>query len=362
MKDKIFKFIDKLNEWVYKKVVKITYLYLTNKKTKNLKHLTKEEKRRINLFWKKEFGKKIPLNEFKWYKSKFGYIDEKLIPDTVWHTYIEPFFCNVKLEKAFQDKNYFDTIIEPENCPKTIFRCINYQLLDKNYNLINNKDCIKLSNNFNEIIIKPSLESGGGRNIMFVSTNDLNEQKLEKIIKDYSGNFIVQQIIKQSSFTEKFNKTSINTFRVLSFLHNGEVTILSCFFRVGDKNSRLDNVSSGGFLIPVTSDGIIQKEYYTKNKQKDLEKNNKDNFEFISENKKIKDWEKIEKVIKKYHAKLAHFKIINWDICLDNNDTPIIIEYNLIDSSVSSHQISKGPIFSDKTSIILNEIKNGEKL
>lgn len=362
MKNKMFKLIDKFNDWLYKVIVKITYLYLTHKKTKKLPRLTGEEKKRISSFWKKEFGKRIPLNEFKWYKSKLGYVDEKIIPDTIWHTYIEPFYCNIKLEKAFQDKNYFDTIIESENSPKTIFRCINNQLLDKNYNLISKSECLKLINNFNEIIIKPSLESGGGRNIMFISKKDLNENKLTKLIKEYSGNCIVQQIIEQSSFTEKFNKKSINTFRVVSFLHDNEITILSSFLRVGGKNSRLDNVSSGGIFIPISSDGIMQNEYYSENEQHDLIRITESDLDFSVENRTVKNWGNIENVIKKYHTKLSHFQIINWDICLDSNNVPIVIEYNLSDSSASFHQISKGPIFGDKTAAILNEIRNGEKL
>lgn len=66
---------------------------------------------------------------------------------------------------------------------------------------------------------------------------------------EYNGNFVIQRILKQHIFLNRFNKKALNTIRVLSFLYNGQVHILSAFLRIGGENSRLDNVSSGGTLF-----------------------------------------------------------------------------------------------------------------
>ena len=40
--------------------------------------------------------------------------------------------------------------------------------------------------------------------------------------------------------------------------------------------------------------------------------------------------------------------IISWDISIDHNGNPIIIEFNLTFGGISSHQISRGPLFGNE--------------
>ena len=362
MKTKLFSILDNIHCYLYKKIYKITYLYITHKKTRNLKRLTLVEKRKISKYWKKEFGKSIPLNEFKWYKNKFNILEEKIIPDSIWHSEIEPYFCNINFEKSFCDKNYLDTIIENKNSPNTIIRCINYQLLNNSYESIDINECISNLNNNLEVILKPSIESGGGRGILFLEKKDFNEQKIIDLINKYEGNFIIQQVIKQNKFLAKFNNKSLNTFRILSFLYKDNVHILSSFLRIGGENSRLDNVSSGGFFVPISIDGKLFNYAYVENaKTNDLELSDAINKKIKLDKLNVPNWNNVVDVIKKYHYKLPHFKLINWDVSIDEKDNPIIVEYNLLDSSVSFHQISVGPIFGELTTEILNEIRDKRK-
>ena len=246
MKDKFFEKIKQIYVNIYKKVTKITYIYKTSARIKNFPKLKSKEKKQINEFWKKEYGQSISTREYKWYKEKIGYVDEKIIPDVIWHSEIEPYFSNMTCLSGFVDKNYFDLIIGKENTPETIIRCIDNQLLDENYQPINFNNILK---NDNEFICKPSLDSGGGRNIIFIKSTDFNIKTLQKLSKKYKGNFLIQKLIIQNEFFKKFNENSLNTMRIVTFLYKNKVHFLSSFLRIGAKTSRLDNVSGGGILF-----------------------------------------------------------------------------------------------------------------
>lgn len=70
----------------------------------------------------------------------------------------------------------------------------------------------------------------------------------------------------------------------------------------------------------------------------------------------IPEWQNIKQLVVQTHYKLAHFQLINWDIAIQEDGTPIVVEYNLIDASVSFHQLNVGPIFGELTEEVLMEI------
>lgn len=360
MKDKFFEKLNKLYNKIYRYIVKITYLHITHKRSKGNKQLKNQEKEKINNFWKKEYGKKIFLNEYKWYKQKRNIIEPEIIPDVVWHSEIEPYFNNLELVKAFEEKNYFSLILDRENIPETLVRCINNQFLDENYKPINKRDILKILKANNEIICKPTIDTGGGRGIQIINNSELQEKTMDKLLKQYKGNFIIQKLIVQNDFFKQFNKNSVNTMRIVTFLFKGNFYVLSSFLRIGGKNSRLDNVSSGGSFIPISKDGILDTFSYRENLDThDLIR--QENLKISMNDRAVPHWKDIIKKLEEYHYKLSHFGIINWDVTLNNKNKPIIIEYNLLDSSVYFHQIHNGPIFGDLTLQVLNTLKNGSK-
>lgn len=361
MKDDFFVMLNKIWNYIYHFVTKLTYAYIVSRKCRKSPKLDKDNKQYIKSYWKTNYGKHISLIEFKWYKNFFPEkIDPRLIPDVIWHSEIEPYFTNMQMLLGFSDKNYFELIIGKSFTPKTIIHCINKQLLDCNYSPISISNGISLLKNYQEIICKPSIDTGGGRGVLFLKQEQISNTTINNLIKNFKGNFLVQEIIHQCEFLSKFNPYSVNTIRILSFLSEGKTYVLSAFLRFGNENNRLDNVSTGGGYIPIDKEGYL-KPYVIKEKLTNhnliKEKTSAINgFNFAKQ--RIPSWERTIELITVLHYKLSHFKIINWDISIQCDGTPIVIEYNLIDSSVSFHQISSGPIFGDMTENILSKIKS----
>lgn len=363
MKDAFFRWWDCLSAWMYKLVLKVTYFVLTKRKCRGNAPLSRENKEKIQSYWKKAYGENIPTYEYGWYQNKGVTPDPRIIPDMVWHSVVEPYFNNVIMEKGFCDKNYFETIIGKKNSPETLFRCINLQLLDGTYKAVGTEQLCEALSCENEVICKPSIDSGGGRSIVFLSREEISSEKITELIKKYSGNFIVQRIVKQHDFLNQFNSKSLNTMRILSFLYKGNVHILSGFLRIGGEESRLDNVSSGGYYIQINREGCldscaVREDIMTHDLIKCESLPGGINFA----GQQVPCWNEIVQLITESHFKLAHFQIINWDIAINYDGTPLVIEYNLIDSSPSFHQLNIGPVFGDMTDMVLQELATNRKI
>ena len=239
MKDRLFEIVNRLYLWIYSFVNGTVYHILSKKRTKYLPNLTRNEKEEIVRYWSKY--KKITgcVHEYKWFKSK-GKLDKRLIPEELWHADIEPHFNNVLLEKAFQDKNYYEMIVGKNNSPETIVHCINGQLLDENYLPIDCARASQLINSEDEVICKASMGTSGGKGIKFISEHT-EANDVAKIMELYDGNFLIQKIIRQHPLIESFNKTSVNTMRIITFLYKGKVHYIYGELRFGGAGSRLDN-------------------------------------------------------------------------------------------------------------------------
>jgi hypothetical protein len=266
------------------------------------------------------------------------------------------------LVESFSDKNYINLNLPGINTPKVCFRNIGGTLLDKNYKLIDVEKAVALCMEQDEIIIKPTLNSCGGDGISFVKIhkNDADcVEKLKACFASYGKDYVVQEVLKQHEYMAKFNKSSLNTIRVMSLLINGEVHILSSIIRYGSGNSRLDNLCAGGSTIGVNNKGNFSKfglKFNGKVGCGYLQSN--EIFEKYPElkNAKFKFYDEVVALVKEAHPCYSHFKLVSWDVAIDSDGHPCIIEVNLDFPEFMSHQLFNGPIFGDLTEDVLTDV------
>lgn len=205
------------------------------------------------------------------------------------------------------------------------------------------------------------MNSCGGDGISFVKIekSDSFKNKLRKIFDSYGKNYVVQEIFKQHEYMKQFNSESINTIRVMSFLYKGHVHILSSILRFGETGSRLDNLCSGGTTIGISKDGYLSDHGFKFNgkvgngylKSDDIFKKHPE-----LKNDKFIFYNEIVDIVKKQHSYMSHFKLISWDIAIDIEGKPCIIECNLDFPEFVSHQLFNGPIFGDLTEDVLYDV------
>ena len=357
MKDKLYQHIEKIFKHFYSFVMWIIYKYKTIVACRGLEKVSPEYKKDIRTYWKKYYRIKDTSN-FKWYKAKGNLTNVKLIPDTVFHSKIEPFFSDLKSIDAFSNKCYYSLLFQGFKTPYTVAKYINGMYMDDNFKILSFDEVTKLCREEDEIIIKPALDSGGGRNITFLKMREKNaDRELEKILEKYNKDFVIQRVVIQHEELQNMNPTSLNTVRIQSFLYHGKVHILSAFLRVGLAGARVDNLCKGGISIAMKENGDFHSIAYDGNGNKFYQHPNGYKFN----GNKMPAYDKIIKSVKKLHPRFANYGIIGWDIAVDESGEPVFIEFNLIDTCIQAPQLSNGPFFKELTDEVLDEVFGKKK-
>ena len=289
---------------------------------------------------------------YKFYKF-FGIFDPHLMPN---HLYAEaerllnPFRYSLFLQHKCNLKHY----IPEANRPKTIIQNIDGHFFDKTDNPITLDESVSIARNHLPFFIKIAAGSGGGRGIQKISVAD----NIDKLFVDYKKDFILQEPLKEHPTLSRYNPDCINTIRVLSLNINDKCSILSSFIRMGGLGSIVDNLHSSegtGVLVGVKNDGRLHEfgvdKYYNKIYMSPMG----EYFDGLS----IEYYDKVKDFILYWHQKSFPFaNLIGWDIILDQNSNPVVIEINLDSADIAAHQVFNGPIFGERTEEVIEYMKN----
>ncbi len=126
---------------------------------------------------------KINLGWHKWYTSINGIKDVRYIPEDIFHNIIFPYYNNKDLAKAYSDKSYCSLFFKDVNRPAVIAKNINGLLFDDNFNQISYDEMMSEILKEEKIMIKSSIDSGDGKNIIFIQSNNPKNMKQKTIFE-----------------------------------------------------------------------------------------------------------------------------------------------------------------------------------
>lgn len=299
-------------------------------------------------YWKK-YGYKPSKMWYQIYSDRDGMVDPRYIPDDLYYGELVPYFSNTQFRRFGEDKCYHDVWFRELKRPVTVCKNIAGIFYDSSMMIISEQDAIEKCMSYgDEFLIKPSVDSGEGRLISFYTPKTFTETDIKKIFQDMGANYIVQGVVKQHPILSRLNPTSLNTVRVVSFLFEGEVHILSSILRMGASNARVDNIGAGGFACPIQADGFLKEKGVDRKAEWRTENQNGIKFADV----KVPSFDKVINAIKKTHPYLAHFKLIGWDFAIDEEGDPVFIEFNVCPGA---NQITCGPTFGNLTEKVLDE-------
>lgn len=310
------------------------------------------EIKQIKEYWNK-YTKDFDISYHKYYINRTGQFDVRYIPDDLYVSKIDPHFNNREIHIGVCDKNYFDIWFENANMPRTIARMINGVFYDKSYKIITKDELIELLKKEEAFVLKPCLGSFGGENVTFHENKSLKEI-IEIVDKLPSTNVIFQEPIQQHKILNDIHKESVNSLRIMTLQINNKIHYLQSVLRMGIGTSKVDNAMSGGIYCGINPDGSL------KNKAFDLYGNEylKHPQGHVFENTIIPGYDKAIEMVKKEAEKMAHFRLISWDVAIDKNAKPVLIEANLQMGDIDILQPVNGPLFGDLTEDVLNEVFN----
>lgn len=320
--------------------------------------LTKEEISKIKAYWKPYlFGQKLSLPYWSYHKGA-GVTNEleKCIPDNIWFNVICVQLNDTQFARHVGDKSFYDMIPLDIPMPNNLLIVMRGELLDRDYNLLTLKKAAEKLKSYDEVVCKPAKESSCGNNV-FVYKGTEAEVFLPRLLS--SGNWVVQEMIKQSPSLSCFHPGSVNTIRVTTFNFKGEVHIMGAILRLGVGKTRVDNVSSGGIFVALDlQTGKLFDVGYTYRYLTTHPFKAHPETGIVFKNHEIPHIMEIFELAKKSAKKFPWTKIVGWDFTLDQNDKPLLIEFNLENQGIDVYQIAyKRPYFGKMSDEVLEYVK-----
>lgn len=321
--------------------------------------LDANEKERIDDIWASYLPVTLrdELIDYRYYECYKGLKSEeddlfKYMPDSFYRTFIDDYFTNPQDSRPCDNKNIYDLYFHDISRPKTLFRKIRSLYLDANYSEIPLKEVLRIAKDQPEIICKKASYTAGGMDILIWNSSKDDETKLMEFLK--STEFVIcQEMLRQHSELSRLNPTSVNTLRIYTLLFQGEVHVLSSIVRMGVNGSRLDNASQGGLVCGIKPNGQL----------KDVAWNVfGDRYEIhpggaVFSSITIPNYQDCINLVRSLAKRMSAIsRLISWDLAINDEGYPVLIECNLSFTGTESLQIPNGPLLGDVTADVLKEV------
>lgn len=318
----------------------------------DLPQLSKKEIKEAKEFYNSKGYRLKNTYWHQYYKGLNGEFHKEYVPYDIFNPIINPIINQRRQWPALLDKNFTYTLFKDFNQPKPIVQNINgfYIINDEIVSLQGAIEACVTSKR--KLIIKPTIDTGSGKMVNAFEVQDnkttFNDYSIEGLFQLYKKDFVVQEFLEQSSVLKALNPSSLNTLRVVSYLNNNGVHILTSVLRVGKQGSFTDNFSTGGLFCGISKDGRLKGKGFGPKGEVVTETSSG----VILKDIKIPNYEKVKNMIKAMHYVVPYFKIISWDIGINQSDKPFLIEYNTHRQGIDL-QIAAGPYLGEFTDEIL---------
>jgi Sugar-transfer associated ATP-grasp len=313
--------------------------------------------REIIQYWA-SYGIKVRLNWHRGYASVCGGENVfRYIPEDIYYAYIERSFNRYELADAYADKNEYSRLFPNVRAPATILRRMNGRFYDSDYKCISSLHANELVSAIRgDLIIKPSIDSGDGKNVRKLMiengqfTTDNEPIDMNGLISLYGRDFIIQHVFKQHPAIAEFHPNSVNTIRFYTLRWHDEIKIISAVLRLGNMGRHFDN---RGIPCGINADGRLNDYANTKYFQRhDVHPVTGKAFKgFV-----LPGWQAAREFVKGLHQGLRYFDSASWDITIDPDSNPCLMEVNLTFQEINFHQVNNGPLFGDLTDEILSHV------
>lgn len=316
-----------------------------------MKPLTKGQEADIKAYFKKHLGREVPTYWHQYLYSRNGIYSEKYIPASVYVSSIIFRLNDLQYSAAYVDKGFYDTLFPDVNRPQTFVKNINGFYYDDR-KPISKEEAIYRCSNLKEAVIKPSVFGTWGQGVKLFHTDNGFIPELNMSVPDlfsqYKKSFIIQSKLEQHPDLAKLNPTSVNTIRVMSYRKENEVIILYAVIRIGRKGKVIDNETAGGIKADIDLlTGRIKGSAFGSPKEKNMPQTDSG---AVLDNYLIPSFPEVLDFVKNLHLRLPYFRLIGWDISVDANGKPVMIEWN---RAAELSQVAHGPAFGDYTEEIL---------
>lgn len=320
--------------------------------------ISSQQKSEIKRFWN-PYVKTIIENcafDMRWFDvyNRINIFGDKLewyVPDSYYYAVIDPCFNDPIRCQYMDDKNLYDLYFHDVNQAKTICRKEGHLFLDSSYSIISKEKARNLCANCGKIILKPSIGTCAGSGILKWNADQDEFDDLCAIL-DTPGSFVVQELIRQHESLSQFNDSCVNTIRMVTLAVGDQVDVITAVAIIGGKGAFTNHLHGGGLICGIDSDGSMRPVAFDGK----LHKYEKHPSGVVFADCCIPNYYKCVELVKDLAPRLfGTSRLASWDITLDENAEPLLIEVNLQWGGVV--QKAAGPVFGERTEEVLKYVR-----
>lgn len=291
------------------------------------------------------------LEVFKHYRG----FDPRYVPHSLYLPILAHKLNNYRLTKLFEHKGLLG-FLRPGGMrfPRCMARKIDGEFYGDDMRQLKIEEAAALCAAQDAIVLKPSADSSGGMGVSVVDLTKRGATERRELMLDRlrsaQGDFVAQERVAQSPDFARFNASSVNTLRVTSLYLNGRCSILSVVLRMGKDGAEVDNRGSGGVIVGVLPGGSLCGVGYD-NKFNEFRQHN--GVVFAKE--AIDGLPGLLELVERAHV--GYFplcKLIGWDLTVDRDGVPVVLEVNASQPGIFVEQLCTGPIFGDRTDEVMD--------
>lgn len=314
--------------------------------------LTKEQIQQIQTFFKPYQNVTTMFHQM--YYEKTEIFSEKHLPTDVYINVVDEYFNNSRESKYLDNKCYYRTMLAGVRQPDFALARIGGFWYDSEMQVIKTEQIEQIANSADALFAKIATGSCGGKGVQFLSKDKGSMySQLKQFASGVNTDIIVQYPVKQHSALNAVNESSVNTIRLISLLTENGPKIYSTVLRAGVQGKKVDNYSSGGVTIGIDCEGKLKKYAYNAKGER-FERHPTSGLVF--EGHLIPGIEKARELVTKAHPMLPHFRLVSFDVAINDAAEPVLIEVNLAKGDIEMHQFNNGPLFGEDTEKVLNEV------
>lgn len=343
-----------LNNYYKRKVIKsfVDPLKAKYGKLKEHRPLSKDQKKEIKKYFKDLTGENVPLIWHEFMYSRTGEYSKQYIPSSLYKVTLLYRANKHGYRDAYADKNMAEVYLPDVKHPNMVLKNMNgyFYIKDK---AVTREEAIAYCQNLDEVIIKPSLGThGDGARKLKVKDGitNIDGKTIGELFNLYEKNYCIQGFIRQHERMKALNPSSVNTIRILTYRSGMEILVLYTVIRIGRAGKEIDNESAGGISTVINPDGTLGKYAYG---APGVDKIETTDSGIRLEGYLIPSYHEVIETVKRLHFKLPFFNLVGWDVAVDENGEPILVEWNIC---TELSQSANGPAFGKYTERIIKEL------
>ncbi len=281
----------------------------------------------------------VKLDTFRACYNMSGCTNPRIVPEEVYTSEIQAALNRYDLCLFLDNKNFLNRWLPDGLAPEAYLHGMDGQLYDGCYEPLEPARVGRLLDRIEyPAVFKPSMGSGG-IGVHFVGDRRELERRMEG-----ARNFVVQRMIRQHEFFDRFYSQSLNTIRVCVYrsVRDEGVRVLNAAMRMG-KGGSLDNLTSGGIVRFVHDDGTLN-DFALDNWGERFLAHPDTGVDFTVP-ERVPRYEELKELAVRLTRQCFLTRLVSFDFCMDADGNWRVVEINLRNQTIQMAQYAGRPFF-----------------